>query len=274
MTDTPSPLGTIFDEDAELYDKVRPTYPPELLDDIGDLAGLTPASRVLEIGCGTGQATVGLAERGYGVVALEPGASMAEVARRKLGRFPNVRVVESAFEAWPLPDRPFDAVVAATSFHWVDRALRVTKAADALRIGGAVAIISTHHVAGGDTVFFNQAQACYERFDPATPPGLTLPPESEIPSKVDELEHSTRFGSVTVRRYGWEKTYSAAEYTELLMSYSGHRALERRARRGLLDCIEQLINEGFGGSITKRYLFQLGVAKRIRSSRRPGGRAE
>jgi ubiquinone/menaquinone biosynthesis C-methylase UbiE len=51
-------LSRIFDEDAELYDRARPGYPTELYDDLAELAGVRTGSRVLEVGCGTGQATV------------------------------------------------------------------------------------------------------------------------------------------------------------------------------------------------------------------------
>src|SRR3954463_11880016 len=93
-------LRTTFDADAARYDRARPGYPSALFDDLAALAGLGPGSRVLEIGCGTGQATVPLAERGYQVVAIELGAELAVVARRNLTRFPAVEVVTGAFEAW------------------------------------------------------------------------------------------------------------------------------------------------------------------------------
>jgi ubiquinone/menaquinone biosynthesis C-methylase UbiE len=124
-------LRATFDQAAELYDRARPGYPPALFDDLAGLAGIGPGSRVLEIGPGTGQATVTLAERGCRVVAVELGADLAAVAGRNLGRFPAVEVVTAAFEDWPLPGEPFDLVLAATSFHWLDPAVRVVKAADA-----------------------------------------------------------------------------------------------------------------------------------------------
>jgi SAM-dependent methyltransferase len=60
------PLRETFDEDAERYERARPGYPAELLDDLAALTGLRAGDRVLEIGPGTGQATVPLARRGYG----------------------------------------------------------------------------------------------------------------------------------------------------------------------------------------------------------------
>src|SRR5919109_4571971 len=79
-------LSRTFDEDAERYDRARPGYPPELYDDLEELAGAGPGSRVLEVGCGTGQATVPLAGRGCRITAVEAGACMAAVARRNVAR--------------------------------------------------------------------------------------------------------------------------------------------------------------------------------------------
>lgn len=258
-------LRETFDEDAELYDRARPGYPAALFDDLSALAAIGPGCRVLEIGCGTGQATLSLAERGYEIVCVELGAQMAAVARRKLARFPAVQVVVSAFEEWPLPTEPFDVVFAATAFHWLDPAVRVGKAADALRMGGTLATVSTHHVAGGDTAFFNAAQACYERWDPInTPVGLRLQPATAIPHDRADLDRSARFGPATFRRYEWDLSYSTSAYLETLMTYSGHRALAPEARANLLDCIATLIESRYGGRITKRYLTELRTARRQR----------
>ena len=68
---------TTFDAVAERYDSRRPHYPPAVFQAIEDFAGLGPGSRVLEVGCGTGHATVELARRGYDVLAVELGANMA-----------------------------------------------------------------------------------------------------------------------------------------------------------------------------------------------------
>src|ERR1700680_350180 len=122
--DTGEPRRATFDEAAELYDRARPGYPPELFDDLTAIAGLRPGARLLEIGCGTGQATQPLAERKFQITAIELGPNLAAVARRKLARFCNVAVEVAAFEEWPLPAEPFDAVVSATAFHWLDSSAR------------------------------------------------------------------------------------------------------------------------------------------------------
>ncbi len=205
-----------FDKVAELYDRARPRYPAALFEDLADLAGIGPGSRVLEIGPGTGQATLPLAERGCRVVAVELGPDLAALTRRNLARFPAVEVVTAAFEDWPLPPEPFDLVLAATAFHWIDPAVRVVKAADALRPGGALATVATHHVTGGDESFFVEVQDCYVRWDPETPPGGSpLRAAADIPSSSEELDRSGRFGPATFRRYEWERHYTTAGYLRL-----------------------------------------------------------
>jgi hypothetical protein len=140
--------------------------------------------------------------------------------------------------------------------------VRVAKAAKALRRGGTLAIIATHHVAGGDTQFFEEVQACYERWDPATPPGLRLPSCDEIPTEMAELDNSGLFEPAVVHRYAWSQAYTAFEYRDLLLTYSGHRALDPVNRQHLLDCITELIQSRFSGRITKQYLNQLWLARR------------
>jgi SAM-dependent methyltransferase len=261
-------LRSTFDEAAELYDRARPGYPSELFDDLAELAGLGPGARVLEIGAGTGQATVPLAERGYTVIAIELGSNLAAVARRKLASFPNVAITVAAFESWPLPAEPFDAVVSATAFHWLDPAVRVTRAAQALRPGGVLATIATHHIDGGDAQFFIDAQDCYQRAAfPAPSWGgqggrFRLPAAAEIASDSAELDRSGLFETATFRRYEQEQIYSAQEYVDLLSTYSDHLALAEPTRRQLFDCLVRLIDDRYGGRIRKRYLNELRIARR------------
>ena len=85
---------------------------------------------MLEIGCGTAQATVPLARRGYHVLCVELGENLATIARGKLADYPQEAwVLASPFEDWPLEEETFELVVSATTFHWVDPAVRYRKSA-------------------------------------------------------------------------------------------------------------------------------------------------
>jgi SAM-dependent methyltransferase len=249
-------LRKTFDEDAERYDRARPGYPPALFDDLAGLAAIGPGSRVLEIGCGTGQATTPMIRRGWSVKAVELSPELSALARNKL---PELEVITAEFEDWPLPAERFDLVLSATAFHWIDPEVRVVKSADALRQGGVLAVVSTHHVAGGSESFFEDVQDCYLRFMPGTPKGLRLAPADAVQDDPGEFDASGRFGRVEFRRYEWELQYTTAQYLDLLSSYSNHRSLTAEDRHGLYGCVAALI-EGDGGRITKRYLTQLTAA--------------
>jgi SAM-dependent methyltransferase len=255
-------LRATFDTAAALYDRVRPGYPPELYADLEQVTGLRAAARALEIGPGTGIATVAMAQRGYRITAIELGANLAAVARHNLAAYPDCTVEVARFEEWPLPTEPFDLIYSATAFHWIDPTVRFTKAAAALRPGGWLAVWNSEHVGGGTGQFFIDAQDCYERWDPATPPGLRLTPPDQFPDNSLGVEDAPGFDAPIFRRYLWEEEYTAERYIELLQTYSGHIALDDTRRGGLLTCIRGLIEERYGGVIRKAYLTQLMLARR------------
>jgi SAM-dependent methyltransferase len=259
-------LRRTFGEDAELYDRVRPGYPEALFADLASFAELGPGTRILEIGCGTGQATLPLAERGCAITAIELSAGLAAIATEKLRPFSQVQVITVAFEQWPLPDQPFDLLVAAQALHWIDPAIRFQKVAAALRPGGGAAVFGHRHVAGGSGQFFIDVQTCYERHMPGTPVGLRLQEIDELPFDDDGLAVSGLFQAPIQRRYPWVAEYTASEYLDVLSTYSGHRALDPIQRRQLFDCITSLIDRE-GGRIRKAYLTELAFARKAEGER-------
>jgi hypothetical protein len=88
---------------------------------------------------------------------------------------------------------------------------------------------------------------------------------ADIHGSSDELDGSRRFGPAEFRRYEWELPYTTSGYLEVLLTYSGHRALDPQAQTGLLDCIARLI-DAHGGRITKRYLTELRIAQTFQTS--------
>jgi ubiquinone/menaquinone biosynthesis C-methylase UbiE len=134
--------GKVFDEVAAEYDRNRPTYPDELVDQACQVAGIGDGDRVLEIGCGTGQLTRSLVARGLHVTALEPGRNLVALARQNLEDAGAVEFVNARFEDAPLPREHFRAVFSASALHWVDPTVSWRKIADVLIPGGTLALIS------------------------------------------------------------------------------------------------------------------------------------
>lgn len=265
MTEERERLRVTFNEAARLYDRARPGYPEALFDDVVSLSGIPPGGRILEIGCGTGQATLPLARRGYRILCVELGESLAAVARQNLAGYPQVEVRTGAFEEWPVEEGAFDLAVAATAFHWIDPAVAYAKAAQALRPGGAIALFWNLHVqCDPDQGFFEAVQEVYRREAPSLirGDGLPLPPDEVSEPAKGEIENTGLFGEVTVRRYLWSLTYSAAGYAGVLNTYSNHRDLESVARERLLRGIADLIDTAFDGRIRKDYLTLLYIARR------------
>jgi SAM-dependent methyltransferase len=110
----------VFDQAATAYDNARPGYPSRLIVKLIELTQLPAHARILEIGCGTGQITQPLASRGFEIVAVELGENLARIATANLERYTRVRVIHSAFEEWAYDEKPFDLVLSAQAFHWID----------------------------------------------------------------------------------------------------------------------------------------------------------
>jgi len=251
-----------FGSVAQTYARLRPGYPPAVFDDLVALTRLPDGASILEIGPATGQATLPLAQRGYRLTGVDSDEALIAEARRALAAYPGVEFHVSRFEDWPLPPDPFDLVLSATAFHWIDPAVRYVKTAAALKRGGALAVIDTYHVKGGTEAFFADVQSCYDSFMPADSPPRELRNAAAIAPGTSPYEASGLFTAVESRRYVWQQTYTAPIYADLLSTYSDHIALPAETRTALLDCIASLIVTHHGGSIDKQYLTELIVAKR------------
>jgi SAM-dependent methyltransferase len=211
--------------------------------------------RVLEIGSGTGHATLPLAERGLELTCVELGADLAAFARRKLAAFPNVRIANERFESWE-PDGEYDAVVSFTAFHWIDPEVRFAKAARILRGGGALAVVETHTVLNDDP-FWVEVQADYEAVVPGP---RNRPPRrvDEIGDLSEEIEASGVLRNVAVRRHLWDVRYTADEYVDLMGTYSPNLDLDEETRARLFERIHRRVAKQ--GTMTATFLATLNVA--------------
>lgn len=251
-----------FNTVAGLYHAARPCYPAELMASLVRGAGLGEGSRLCEIGPGTGLATEPLARLGCEITAIELGEDLAREARRNLASFPGVRVITGAFEEAGLADEYFDLVYSATAFHWIAPEAKFAEPYRILRPRGHLAIIGTSHVSdeAGD-YFFHATQPLYSQFRPGGDQDGTyrLPLAADLkPEPVD----TRLFEPVCFEKFPVAIPYSAAEYANLLNTYSPVLSMAADQRAAFLQAIADLIDASFGGSVVKNYVFTLTLARK------------
>lgn len=122
---------------ANVYEEIRPSYPERLIEDIISKSNLKASDRLLEIGAGTGKATVQFAEKGFEIQAVEPGEDMAEILKTKCAKFSKVNVDVVSFEDWePKKDEKYDMIYCAQAFHWLDTTIKYKKCSKYLKEEG------------------------------------------------------------------------------------------------------------------------------------------
>jgi SAM-dependent methyltransferase len=257
-------LKTTFDRVADSYHRARPEYPDALYDQLVVAAGLRPGDRLLEVGCGMGKATIPLARRGFAITWVEAGPALARQVRRNLAGLGLVQVVTDAFETWrPPAGTTFDLVFAATSWHWVDPAVRYQRAWAALRPSGHLAFWSALHVVPEDgDPFIAELQDVYAEIGEGLPAGTWLPRPGELPDLRDEITGSGLFGDARIWHFDWAVSYTAEDYIRLLDTFSGHIAMTERQRDRLYGEIRRRLARRPGGQLRRHWGAALHVAVR------------
>jgi SAM-dependent methyltransferase len=257
-----------FDRAAELYDRARPGYPEALID--AALAGRRVRD-VLEVGCGTGQLTVALTARGLRVEAVEPGANLAALARR---RAPQAQVHVARFEDFDAAAESFDAVFSATAFHWVDPAVGWVKAARVLLRGGVLGLLSHVYVTDERTRRSQEALrdiygAPWELRDEREVVEGALVRAGNISAvwgwledpAIEVADAGRLFGEARFESIPRQLDLAASDLVDVQRTTATHLSLgaaeQERVEREIVELVE-----GLGGSFPIRQLAVLALAER------------
>jgi hypothetical protein len=248
----PIEQGLVFGQVADQYEAARPSYPDALFDAVMEYGSLRPGDAALEIGAGTGKATMGFVARGLAVHALEPSAEMARVLRAK-----GVTVEETTFECWSGQGAGVRLLFAAQAWHWVRSGDRYELAANALTRGGTLAL------------FWNKARewtgplgaANDAAYDQHAPHLTSSVGRWELDRTIDEIARTARLSDATKRVITWEQRYTTAEYVTLLGTHSDHRVLPDDRRTRLHEAVGAVI-DAHGGTVDVIYDVMLYLATR------------
>lgn len=258
-------LGWTFDTAVSNYDKMRPGYVDEIYQAIFKYVPIDENSNVVEVGSGSGQATLPVLMTGCKLTAVEYGENFSELLKSKFKAFPKFSVVTGKFEEVSLEEDAFDLIFSATAFHWVPEKEGYEKVYRMLKKGGAFAR------------FANRPRNCQN--------------EPELGEEIQELyneyynkQHNIKSGtkkwfteedakaiSLIPEKYGFtdikyflfyrERVFTASEYTKLLGTYSDHIAIEENIRKEFFSKIEDAINRN-GGTITISDTLDLELARK------------
>ncbi|MGO9560887.1 MAG: class I SAM-dependent methyltransferase [Acidimicrobiales bacterium] len=280
---------------AETYDRVRPSYPAELLAAIYEFAGLTPGrgARLCEVGAGTGKASMVVApvaaEAGWSLTCIEPDPAMAAVLGRNLASVASLEysIVVSGLEefadgiaAGHSGEPRFDLLFAAQSWHWVSHDRRAADGAAVLSDGGTLALI--WNVARPhppdlrqalDRVYGNLMPGKQQDFPRLGSGSAVMPPSSPQPigagltpgskhEAIEEIERSGLFGPVNFESTHWRSSHSTQEWLALLQTHSDHRMLPEDVRTSLLERVGAAV-DGLGGQVDVDYDAVAILAKRL-----------
>jgi SAM-dependent methyltransferase len=239
-----------FGAAAEAYDRVRPSYPPALVDDL--LAG-APAD-ALDVGCGTGKAARLLAERGLPVLGVEVDARMAAVARAH-----GIAVEVGTFEHWDAAGRRFDLIISGQAWHWIDPDAGAVKAAALLRAHGLLAPFWNFSTVDAD--LRARIDAAYARIAPHVTDRSVVRSggPATIPPAADQLRAAGLFTNVEHRRYPWERDYTRHEWLALVRTHSDHSTLPAGQLAALLDAVGDVIGNQL---VHARYVTEAIFARR------------
>lgn len=265
---------------AQIYEEIRPSYPEQLIQDIIHKTRLLPDDRLLEIGAGTGKATVLFAEKGYSIHAIELGQDMADIFKKKCSGYPGVTIDVGPFEEWTdQKNRKYDMIFSAQAFDWLDKDRKYRKCHALLKDHGFMALF--WYRPSNDKLpitieIDRQVNRIIDKYiaeyysDGGKVDRITRQDQpvqnGVMDSRQIEIEESGLFQLVDKSEYTYAERDNASQYIKALKSVPAYAAI----LDGIVDKlvvrmdreIEQVI-QSFGGYVDVVFHYTLYIAQKL-----------
>lgn len=253
---------TWYSPAAEAYNQVRPRYPEALVRQVIEVAQLSEKSRLLEVGCGPGTATVTFAELGLSLLSLEPNPDFYRLAQQNCEPYTQVEIQNTSFEEWPIESGQFDAVLAATSFHWIPAEVGYPKAAEALKDDGQLILLWNKELQPAYEVYQSLSEM-YQAYAPALDRYEDKETQTNILQGLGQLVlESGCFKNLVTGQVETKVTYSTDQYLTLLNTYSGYLKLELQRKEALFEGLRNRIDNDFDGKLDLTYISAFHIAQK------------
>jgi SAM-dependent methyltransferase len=262
---TPEDGRRLFGLDPAGYAAGRAPYPPRIFELLTERCGLAEGTPTLEIGPGPGRATAGLLAAGARpLVAVEPDPALAAYLRERFGD--RVEVVQQPLEEAELPESAFALAASATAFHWVEQERGLEQVASALRPGGWwAAWWMAHHDPAAPDEFFHALGPIFDLL-PVTPRAGDKDAPSfafDCEARVADLRRVGAFDRISVDEVRTELMLDPRRARALFGSFSPFLALQAKERERMLDRVERVLVERFGGRFERTNVTILYTARRV-----------
>lgn len=250
-----------FNDVAKQYEKYRPTYPEKLIQDIVLYSGLSDHDQILEVGCGTGQATSGFVSQGYHkITCIELGENLANFTKDKFRNVQGINVINASFEDWNHRPNYYKLAISGTAFHFIEPSFGYKKVFECLQLGGSMGFFWTVHVPQYDDLF-SDIRRSYQMYAPHLDDSKGRTPDEIIAERRNTTANTNLFRDLDVKEYEWFQEYTADDYVELLNTNSRHRLLDERNRSFLFNEIREVIHS-YGGILRKAQLVALFLGRK------------
>jgi len=244
-------LNETFTRNARLYNEMRPKYDRSILDNIKKYVKLDETSEILEIGCGTGQATELFIPTKAKIHCIDIGKELIKICNHKYSKYDNIEFEVFQYEEYQ-SQLKFDLVFSATAYHWVKQPASDKKTYEILKDDGVFALFRNYHI-NKNSYFYEDSQSIYEEY---------MGKKRNIESINYGIMNKELFSIVCDYEYYWDSYYSTEDYISLLSTYSDHIALEPDKRYYLFEKLSELINNKYHGKVHKEYLTKLEIGKK------------
>nr|WP_286194432.1 class I SAM-dependent methyltransferase [Synechococcus sp. CCY 0621] len=197
------------------------------------------------------------------MVCIEPNPDFYEMALANCTSYPLVEVINKSFEEWDLEPESFDAVVAASSMHWIPAEIGYAKASSALKRDGYLILLWNKELQPSKSmqdalsdVYRREAPSLGRYEDRATQQGI-------LNGLGQMMLDSGLFRNLVTATVETSLTYAADHYLSLLTTDSSYLQFDHRTGQALLAGLRQCIMEKGGGDIQLSYLSAYHIAQKI-----------
>jgi SAM-dependent methyltransferase len=238
---------------ATEYERFRPGPP------VGAIAWLLPLARtVVDLGAGTGAMTRDLVEMVDHVIAIEPDDRMRAILAASL---PGVVAVKGTGEAMPVTSSTVDAVLASSSWHWMDPDRALDEVARVLVPGGTLGVVWSGPDPDGP--FISQAQVMLSEMasdgpgagaaaDGAGDLGNVVMDTDNRVEPVLRIPGGSPFAQPECRSWVWDVALTADDLIGLLGTFSWIITMPDDRRAHVISEARRILREGLGiaGDVT------------------------